>query len=100
MTTMTRLSTDTDTRARWRVALLGLSGESLSTMTAAVTDAGGQVTIEAPARLDSLSLVADPVSDVIVLQPSRTAAHAPTSFPSRSRGAHSSSSRTIRAARS
>lgn len=78
---MTRLSTDTDTRARWRVALLGLTGESLSTMTAAVTDAGGQVTIEAPARLDSLSLVADLASDVIVLQPSHTAGPRPDLLP-------------------
>jgi response regulator NasT len=78
---MTRLSTDTDTPARWRVALLGLTGESLSTMTAAVTDAGGEVTIEAPARLDSLSLVADPASDVIVLQPSRTAGPRPDLLP-------------------
>ena len=81
MTTLTRLSTDTDTRARWRVALLGLTGESLSTVTAAVTDAGGQVTVEAPARLDSLSLVANPASDVIVLQPSRTAGPRPDLLP-------------------
>ena len=81
MTTLTRLSTDTDTRARWRVALLGLTGESLSSVTAAVTDAGGQVTVEAPARLDSLSLVADPASDVIVLQPSRRAGPRPDLLP-------------------
>jgi response regulator NasT len=78
---MTRLSVDTGTRARWRVALLGLTGESLSTVTAAVTDAGGQVTVEAPARLDSLSLVADSASDVIVLQPSRTAGPRPDLLP-------------------
>ena len=81
MTSVTRLSTDTDTPARWRVALLGLTGESLSTVTAAVTDAGGQVTVEAPARLDSLSLVADPASDVIVLQPSRRAGPRPHLLP-------------------
>ena len=83
MTTMTRPSIDTDTRARWRVALLGLTGESLSTMTAAVTDAGGQVTVEAPARLDSLSLVADPASDVIVLQPEPHGGPAPRPPPLR-----------------
>jgi len=71
----------TDTPARWRVALLGLTGELLSTVTAAVTDAGGQVTVEAPARLDSLSLVADPGSDVIVLQPSRRAGPRPDLLP-------------------
>jgi response regulator NasT len=63
------------------VALLGLTGESLSTVTAAVTDAGGEVSIEAPARLDSLPLVADPASDVIVLQPSRTAGPRPDLLP-------------------
>jgi response regulator NasT len=70
-----------DTRARWRVALLGLGGDSRSAVADAVTDGGGQVAVEAPARLDSLPLVSEAAADVIVLQPSPAAGPRPDLLP-------------------
>jgi len=60
----------TDSRPRWRVAVLSAPDESLETLRAAITEAGGLVTIEAPPRAESLSFVTNATPDVVVLRPS------------------------------
>src|SRR5262249_56329096 len=79
MTTPTAHSTAT--RPRWRVALLGVYDGTAAALKTAVVHAGGQVAIEAPARLDSLSLVDDAMPDVLILQPAREGRGHPDLLP-------------------
>lgn len=60
----TRIERDT----RWRVALIGLAGDALSAIAAAVDDAGGRVTLDAPATADAIEQLTDAGVDVVVLR--------------------------------
>jgi len=71
MTSLNRRSTRTP--ARWRVAVLGPRDASMATLNAAVTQAGGRVVIEAPARPASLTLMARAAPDVLILNPPEAA---------------------------
>src|SRR5262245_4340428 len=71
----------TETRARWRVALLGVYDGAAEPLTAAVTHAGGQVVIAVPARVDSLTLLEPAAPDVLILQPSRASGRHPDLLP-------------------
>ena len=84
MRTPDRLSTDTATR--WRVALLGPHDGSFTDIKVAVTQAGGDVVMEAPPRLDSLTLIADAAPNVLILQPRRANGQPPDLLPFTSAG--------------
>jgi len=84
MTTSIRPSTDT--RARWRVALLGAHDEALATLKAAVVQTGGEVVIEAPPRIDSLALLTATDPNVVVLRPDRSGGRHPDLVPFTSAG--------------
>src|SRR5262245_42138797 len=76
---MTRLSAEP--RARWRVALLGLSEAARAALGAAIAQAGGQVAVDAPARTDSLALMESTAPDVLILQPPRASGPHPDLLP-------------------
>ena len=59
----------TDTPVRWRVALLGARGDALTDLRHAVTEAGGDVVVEAPPRSDSVARLADAAPNVLILHP-------------------------------
>src|SRR5262245_8074179 len=75
----TRLSSET--RARWRVALLGLSEAARSAVGGAIAQAGGQVAVDAPARPASLARMESPAPDVLILQPPTASGPHPDLLP-------------------
>src|SRR5262245_24178805 len=84
MTTTIRPSTHA--RARWRVALLGAHDDALTTVKAAVMQAGGEVVIEAPPRVDSLAMLTATAPNVLVLRPPRAGGRHPDLVPFTSAG--------------
>jgi response regulator NasT len=57
-------------RPRWRVAILDGDVASRAMLRAAVEDAGGMVAVEAPLRLDAVSVLKETRPDVVVMAPS------------------------------
>src|SRR5262245_45560984 len=76
MNSTIRLSTELP--PRWRVALLGASGESAFAIRAATTAAGGQVVLEGPPRIEHMTRADVPRADVLILSPPRDTARGAT----------------------
>jgi len=68
------------------VALLGLSEAARAALGAAITQAGGQVAVDAPARTDSLALMESTAPDVLILQPPPASGPHPDLLPFTSAG--------------
>lgn len=58
-----------DSSARWRVAILGARGGALTDLRHAITEAGGDVVMEAPPRADSVARLSDAAPNVMILHP-------------------------------
>ena len=66
---------------RWRVAVLDGDSASRVSLRAAVEDAGGAVAIEAPLRLDAITLMQQTRPDVLILAPSLSHRREPALMP-------------------
>ena len=66
---------------RWRVAILEGDASSRAILRAAVEDAGGVVTVEAPLRLDAVPVMRQTRPDVVIMAPSLCGAREPALMP-------------------
>ena len=68
-------------RPRWRVAILDGDVASRAMLRAAVEDAGGAVTVEAPLRLDAVAVMKQTRPDVVIMAPSLAGPREPALMP-------------------
>ena len=66
---------------RWRVGVLETDTASRAVLRAAVEDAGGTVSLEAPLRLDAIALIRQTRPDVLILAPTLSGRREPALMP-------------------